>query len=163
MDLTLGIDIGIVMAKGVAFGLICVLTLFPALLLVFDKKIEQTKHKNFFPEFKLLQKVPIKHSIIILIAFLILLVPAIIGNNNYEIYYKLDETLPETLPFRIANSNLAKKFNIISPQIIVIDKDIKKDKVEDLTNNLEEIKGIDLVLSPSTLMEKTKKREHCHN
>ena len=157
MDLTLGIDIGIVMAKGVAFGLICVLTLFPALLLVFDKKIEQTKHKNFFPEFKLLQKVPIKHSIIILIAFLILLVPAIIGNNNYEIYYKLDETLPETLPFRIANSNLAKKFNIISPQIIVIDKDIKKDKVEDLTNNLEEIKGIDLVLSPSTLMDETTK------
>jgi len=157
MDLTLGIDIGIVMAKGVVFGLVCVLTLFPALLLVFDKKIEQTKHKNFFPEFKFLQKIPIKHNVLILITFIILLIPAIIGNNNYEIYYKLDETLPETLPFRIANSDLAKKFNIISPQIIVIDKELKNDKVENLASDLEEIKGIDLVLSPNILMDETTK------
>lgn len=157
MDLTLGIDIGIVMAKGVVFGLVCVLTLFPALLLVFDKKIEQTKHKNFFPEFKFIQKIPIKHNVLILITFIVLLIPAIIGNNNYEIYYKLDETLPENLPFRIANSDLAKKFNIISPQIIVIDKDLKNAKVENLTSDLEEIKGIDLVLSPNTLMDETTK------
>ncbi len=157
MDLTLGIDIGIVMAKGVAFGLICVLTLFPALLLVFDKYIEKTKHKNFFPEFKTLQKISIKHNALILAAFLILLIPAWIGNNNYDIYYKLDETLPENLPFRIANSNLAKKFNIISPQIIILDKDTKKDKVEKLTEELEKIKGIDLVLAPSNLMDETTK------
>lgn len=158
MDLTLGIDIGIVMAKGVVFGLICVLTLFPALLLVFDKYIEKAKHKNFFPKFNLLQKLPIKYNKLILVIFLILLIPAIIGNNNYEIYYKLDETLPENLPFRVANSSLAKKFNIISPQIIIIDKNIKNTQVEILTNSLEKIKGVDLVLSPSTLMDDTIKR-----
>lgn len=157
MDLTLGIDIGIVMAKGVVFGLVCVLTLFPALLLMFDKAIDKTKHKNFFPEFRHLQKIPIKYNIIVILVFLVLLVPAWIGNNNYEIYYKLDETLPETLPFRVANSDLAKKFKIISPQIIVIDKDIKNVKVEALISDLKEIKGIDLVLSPSTLMDETTK------
>ena len=157
MDLTLGIDIGIVMAKGVAFGLICVLTLFPALLLVFDTKIEKTKHKNFLPKFDLLNKIPIKHNILITIIFLLLLVPAIIGNNNYKIYYKLDETLPKDLPFRIANSALAEKFNIISPEIIIIDKDIKKNQVDKLTNDLKNINGIDLVLSPTALLDETTK------
>ena len=157
MDLTLGIDIGIVMAKGVLFGLICVLTLFPALLLVFDKKISNTKHKNFFPEFKRLQKFSIKNNLLILIMFFILLIPAIIGNNNYEIYYKLDETLPENLPFRVANSALAQKYNIISPQIIILDKNIKNEQVKSLTNNLKNIEGIDLVLSPTILMNETTK------
>ncbi len=153
MDLTLGIDIGIVMAKGVLFGLICVLTLFPALLIVFDKLICKTKHKNFFPKFKLLQKLSIKHNVLILIIFVILLIPAWIGNKNYEIYYKLDETLPDTLPFRIANSDLAKKYNIISPQIVILDKNINNLEVEKLTNDLKNIEGIDLVLAPNILMD----------
>jgi len=157
MDLTLGIDIGIVMAKGVVFGLVCVLTLFPALLLVFDKVIEKTKHKNFLPSFKLLRKIPLKYSHLIPIIFLLLLLPSFYGNNNYDIYYKLDETLPENLPFRIANSDLSKKFNITSPEIIILNKDIKKSALEELTNCLENIKGVDFVLSPELLMTDTVK------
>ena len=152
MELTLGNDIGIVMAKGVVCGLICVLTLFPALLLVFDHWIEKTKHRNFFPKFQKLQDFSIKHYIGILIIFLIMLIPAYIGNSNYDIYYKLDDSLPEDLSFHIANTNLAEKFNIISPEIILIDQEIKSYEVENLVEELNHVEGIDLVLSPSILV-----------
>lgn len=155
MDLTLGTDIGIVMAKGVLWGLICVLTLFPALLMVGEKLIDKTKHKVILPEFKKIQEFSIKHYKGIIVAFLILLIPAFYGNNNYKVYYKLDESLPKDLAFNIANSNLAEKFNIVSPEIILLDKNIKTNDVKELVNKLENIKGIDLVLAPSTIMDPT--------
>lgn len=153
MDLTLGRDIGIVMAKGVVCGLICVLTLFPSLLLVFDKLIEKTKHKSIFPKFKCIQIFSIKHHILILIIFIILMIPAYIGNSNYKVYYKLDESLPDDLAFNIANSELANKFNIVSPEIILIDKNIKSSDINELTNELKNIEGIDLVLTPSSILD----------
>lgn len=153
MDLTLGMDIGIVMTKGVFCGLLCVLTLFPALLLVFDKQIEKLKHKNLFPTFEKLQKFSIKYFVGILVGFGILIIPAVIGNSNYLVYYKLDDALPSDLAFNVANSDLAKKFNIISPEIIIIDKDMKKDKVLSLVDDLKNVEGIDLVLSPTTLVD----------
>lgn len=153
MDLTLGTDIGIVMAKGVLCGLICVLTLFPALLMVGDKLIDKTKHKVLLPEFKKLQEFSTKHYKGIIIAFLILLIPAYYGNKNYDVYYKLDESLPKDLAFNVANSNLAEKFNIVSPEIILLDKDVKTNDVKELVGKLENIEGIDLVLAPSTFMD----------
>ena len=153
MDLTLGTDIGIVMAKGVLWGLVCVLTLFPALLMVGDKLIDKTKHKVLLPEFKKLQEFSTKHYKGIIAAFLILLVPAFYGNNNYDVYYKLDESLPKDLAFNVANSKLADKFNIVSPEIILIDKNVKTNDVKEIVNKLENIEGIDLVLAPSTLMD----------
>ena len=151
MDLTLGTDIGLVMAKGVLMGLICVLTIFPSLLLVFDKQIEKTHHKVLLPEFKHLQNFSRKHYKAIFIVFLILLVPAYIGNKNYGVYYKLDEALPKDLPFHVADSELAKRFDITSPEIIILRKDIKKDKVEELEEELKNVKGIEFVVSPNTL------------
>lgn len=153
MDLTLGTDIGIVMAKGVLWGLICVLTLFPALLMVGDKLIDKTKHKVLLPEFKKLQEFSTKHYKGIIIAFLILLIPAYYGNKNYDVYYKLDESLPKDLAFNVANSNLAEKFNIVSSEIILLDKDVKTNDVKELVGKLENIEGIDLVLAPSTFMD----------
>lgn len=153
MDLTLGTDIGIVMAKGVLWGLICVLTLFPALLMVGDKLIDKTMHKVLFPEFKKLQEFSTKHYKGIIIAFLILLIPAYYGNKNYDVYYKLDESLPKDLAFNVANSDLAEKFNIVSSEIILLDKDVKTNDVKELVGKLENIEGIDLVLAPSTFMD----------
>lgn len=153
MDLTLGSDIGIVMAKGVMFGLIGVLTLFPALLLVFDKTIDKTKHKNLFPKFKKVQNFSIKHHIAIIVAFIILMIPAYIGNSNYKVYYKLDDSLPEDLAFHVANSELAEKFNIVSPEIILLDKNIKTNEIQKFVDELKQVKGIDLVLSPSILVD----------
>ena len=152
MDLKLGTDIGVVMAKGVVFGLITVLTVFPACILTFDKLITKTKHKNLLPKFKTIREFSVKKYKIIFIIFIILLIPAYIGNKNYEVYYKLDDSLPEDLPFHVANTELAKRFNIISPEIVLLDKNVKKNAVEDLTDEIKEIKGISNVLSPTVLM-----------
>ena len=153
MDLTLGTDIGLVMAKGVLMGLICVLTIFPSLLLLFDKQIEKTKHKIYFPEFKRLQSFSRKHYKVIFVVFLILLIPAYYGNKNYNVYYKLDEALPQDLPFHEADDELAKRFNITSPEIIILNKNIKADKVKELEETLEKVDGIEFVISPNTLTD----------
>lgn len=153
MDLTLGKDIGIVMAKGVLFGLICVLTIFPSLLLVFDKYIEKTKHKVILPKFQKIQKFSLKHYVIILITFIIICIPAFYGNSHYDVYYKLDKSLPQDLPSSIANSNLSKEFNITSPEIILLDKNVPTYKTKELVNKLKNQKGIDLVLAPQTIEE----------
>ena len=152
MDLTLGYDIGIVMAKGVLFGLICVLTLFPSLLLLFDKYIEKTKHKNFVPKFKNLTTILIKRKWVIIVLAIILLVPAVIGNNNVEVYYKLDASLPKTLGSSIANERLSEDFNITSPEMILIDKNLKSEDINNLENDLKKIEGIDLVIAPKNLI-----------
>ena len=155
MDLTLGTDIGIVMAKGVLFGLVTVFTIFPACILTFDKLITKTQHKKLFPDFKGVQKFTVKNYVVMFIIFLLLVIPAVIGNNNYQVYYKLDDALPADLPFHVANSDLAKKFNIVSPEIILLDKNIKNDDVEDMVNEIKSVKGISLVLSPNVLMDDT--------
>jgi len=151
MSLALGSDIGIVMAKGVIWGLICVLTLFPALLLVFDKAIEKTKHKTILPTFSSIQKFAIKYYKQILIIFVLLAIPAIIGNNRVEVYYKLDESLPEDLPSRIANSELAKKFNLASPEIVLIDKNIKPNDLSKMIAEIKNLNGVDFILSTSDI------------
>ena len=151
MNLTLGKDIGIVMAKGVLFGLICVLTLFPSLLLLFDNLIEKTKHKNYIPKFKHIINFSINKKWIAIILFILLLVPALYGNHNVEVYYKLDKSLPEYLGSSKANKELKEKFNIVSPEMILLNKNIKKDKIDKLTDELKNTKGIDLVLAPNAL------------
>ena len=152
MDLLLGKDIGLVMAKGVLFGLLTVVTIFPAFLLIFDKQIDKTKHKILLPEFKKLPKFITSKSKAILIIFIILMIPAYYGNSHYDVYYKLDDSLPKDLAFNVANSNLAKKFNITSPEVIILDKDVSSSEVEELTDELKNVKGIDLVLAPSEII-----------
>ena len=152
MDLLLGKDIGLVMAKGVLFGLLTVVTIFPAFLLIFDKQIDKTKHKILLPEFKKLPKFITSKSKAILIIFIILMIPAYYGNSHYDVYYKLDDSLPKDLAFNVANSNLAKKFSITSPEVIILDKDVSSSEVEELTDELKNVKGIDLVLAPSEII-----------
>ncbi len=153
MDLTLGMDIGIVMAKGVLCGLISVLILFPALLLVFDKAIEKTKHKVYLPKLKKIQQFVIQHNVIIVILFLLLFIPAMIGNNKVEVYYKLDKSLPADLASTLANNHLKETFNIVSPELILIDKNIDAGKREELVQNLKDIEGIDFVIAPRTILD----------
>ena len=147
MSLTLGKDIGIVMAKGVLCGVVTVLTIFPALILLFDNIIDKTKHKRLLPEFKFIQNFALNNKVLIIVLFLILLIPAYYGNKNYDVYYKLDESLPKTLDFNVANNKLAKDFNIVSPEIILINKDIKKNDLKELSNKLREVDGVDLVMN----------------
>ena len=151
MNLTLGKDIGLVMAKGVIFGLICVVTVFPAMLLILDKYINKTKHKSLLPKFNHIKKFSLEHYKSIFIVFLILLIPAYIGNHNVNVYYNLDKSLPKTLESVKANEELKKEFNIVSPEIVLLNKDLKINEVSSLVDELKNTKGIDLVLSPSEL------------
>ena len=153
MDLTLGTDIGLVMSKGVVFGLVCVLTIFPALILLFDKYIEKTHHRRFLPEFRLIQKFSLNHYIFLFICFLLLMIPAYIGNSNYDVYYKLDEALPEDLAFHVADSELADKFGIKAAEIAIIDKNINRDTIIKLVDDIKKVDGVDFVLAPSTVVD----------
>ena len=151
MTLLLGKDIGIVMAKGVLLGVICVLTLFPALILIFDKLIEKTKHKEYLPEFNHIKNFTIKHYKVILIIFLILLIPAYIGNKNVKTYYNLSKSLPQDLAFNIADNEVKEKFNIASPSVILIDKNIKNNTINEMIDKIEKLDGVEMILSYSKL------------
>ena len=153
MQLTLGMDLGIVMAKGVLIGVICVLTFFPSLLLIFDKYIEKSKHKNFVPSFNKLNNFLVNHHVIIFVLFLILIIPMYLANSKVDVYYKLDKSLPDNLMSISTNERLKKDFNIVSPEMILIDKELENDNVINLVNELKKVDGIDFVLSSSKLTE----------
>ena len=151
MQLTLGVDIGIVMAKGVVFGLLCVLILFPALLLVFDKQIEKTKHKVLLPEFNGIKNFVLKHNKIILIVFAILLIPAYIAQTKTEVYYKLDTSIPDSYGYSIATKELQGKYNMMSQSMIIMDRNIEDYKINQMVEEIEKLDGIGTVLSSSSL------------
>ncbi|MCR5483203.1 MAG: MMPL family transporter [Bacilli bacterium] len=151
MELLLGKDIGLVMAKGVLCGLITVLTVLPALLLQFDKLITKTHHKIVFPKFKHIQNFAANKYILTIILSILVFIPAIYGYTNVKEYYKLDNSLPETLPCRISNKYLSENYGITSPAFILIDKNLKTNDLEELTNEIKNLEGIDMVLAPGEL------------
>lgn len=153
MTLTLGLDIGLVMAKGVLFGLICVMTMFPCFILLCDKFIEKTKHRVLLPQFKLLQRFVLNKRILILIIFAVLLIPILYGNSHYKIYYKLDESLPDNLPCKVSTKALKDKFNIVSVNMILLDKNLDTYKVQELNDKIKNMKGIDFIITPGILSD----------
>ncbi len=153
MKLTLGTDLGIVMAKGVLLGIISVLTIFPSLLLFFDKQVTKTKHKKLMTNFNKINTFIVNNNKAFFVIFIILLIPLYLANNKVEVYYKLDRSLPSYLESVKTNELLKEKYNIVSPQIILVDKNLKIDDLTNLTNELSSLKGIDLTLSTTKLAE----------
>lgn len=153
MKLTLGTDLGIVMAKGVLLGIISVLTIFPSLLLFFDKQVTKTKHKKLMPNFNKINTFIVNNNKAFFVIFIILLIPLYLANNKVKVYYKLDRSLPSYLESVKTNELLKEKYNIVSPQIILVDKNLKIDDLTNLTNELSSLKGIDLTLSTTKLAE----------
>ncbi len=143
MSLALGKDIGLVMAKGVLIGVIAVVTILPSLILVFDKWIIKTRHKELLPKMKGLTDFVIKHSKAFLVGFLILLIPAIWGNSHVKVYYDLYSTLPEELPGVSANKQLEQKFNMVSTQIVLVDKNMEQSKVNSMAKQIEQLDGVE--------------------
>ena len=153
MNLTLGKDIGIVMAKGVLLGVISVVTVLPAILLIFDKWIEKTKHKEILPKFKKLRDFNITHYKAIIVAFLIIVPFAVYGYSNIEVYYNLNKTLPVTLQSIEATNTLQDKFNMVSTEIALIDKDIPNYKVNEMLNKIDDLDGVEFALGYSKITE----------
>ena len=152
MSLTLGTDIGLVMAKGVLIGVITTVTLLPSLLLVFDKVIEKTKHKELLPEFKKFSNFVVNHYKAMIIVFLLLLAPAIYGNNNVKVYYNLNKSLPDTLQSVSANKELQEKFNMVSTQMVLVNKDMKADTAKQMINEIKDLDGVDGVIGLQELL-----------
>jgi len=155
MQLTIGADIGLVMAKGVLIGLICVVTILPAALLVFDKLISKGQHKEILPEFKHLKNLAVKHYKAIIVVFVILAIPAIYGNNHVDVYYNLNKTLPETLDSVEANKELSDKYKMVSTQIVLLDKDMKDYKVNEMLEKIDNLDGVEWSISKSKLLNGT--------
>ena len=151
MKLTLGVDIGLVMAKGVLIGVVCVLTVFPALLLIFDKKIEKTKHRELLPKFERVKEFVLKHYIAIFIVFVVLLIPAYLAQNKTEVYYKLDESIPENYGYSIATKTLKEDYGMVSQEMILVSKDKSDYEINQMISEIEKVDGIDLVISSSSL------------
>lgn len=151
MDLTLGKDIGIVMAKGVFLGVISVIVILPSMILCCNSLIEKTKHKEIMPKFTRLKNLSIKHYKFAITLFLIILPIALHGYNNTDIYYNLDKSLPESLYSISANNELKDKFGMVSTEILMIDKNLPDDKVNEMLDTIEKVDGIDATLSLSRL------------
>ena len=152
MSLTLGTDIGLVMAKGVLIGVITTVTLLPSLLLAFDKVIEKTKHKELLPEFKKFTNFIVNHYKAMIVVFLLLLAPAIYGNNNVKVYYNLNKSLPDTLQSVSANKELHEKFNMVSTQMVLVNKDMKADTAKQMINEIKDLDGVDGVIGLQELL-----------
>lgn len=151
MSLTLGADIGIVMAKGVVLGLICAVTLFPSLLLLFDKLVENTHHKTLLPSFKKAEKFIIKYRLPILIAFLVLLIPAFWAYNNVKVYYKLDSSIPANYEYTKATKTLREDYGMESQMIILTQQSTPAAVKQNIVREINQLDGIDTVLSPTML------------
>ena len=151
MNLTLGKDIGIVMAKGVLFGLICVVTVLPALILAFNSIIDKSHHKEIIPKFKHISNFVIKHHTIVLVIFIIMLPIAFYGYKNTEVYYKLDSSLPDTLPSISANNEVSNKFNVVSPEMVLISSNVSDSNINKMLDEIESLDGIEWTLSLSRL------------
>ena len=152
MSFTLGLDLGIVMAKGVVFGVIACVTILPSLILVFDKAIEKTTHKVILPEFKGVGKFIAKHYRIFLVLFVIILIPAIYGYNHTKVYYKLDSSLPDSLESVQANTELAEAFNMNSTHMILVTNDQSDKDTRNMMSDIENIDGVKFCLGLDSII-----------
>lgn len=152
MSFTLGLDLGIVMAKGVVFGVIACVTILPSLILVFDKAIEKTTHKVILPEFKGVGKFIAKHYRIFLVLFVIILIPAIYGYDHTKVYYKLDSSLPDSLESVQANNELAEAFNMNSTHMILVTNDQGDKDTRNMMSDIENIDGVKFCLGLDSII-----------
>lgn len=152
MDLALGKDIGLVMAKGVVIGVICTITILPALVLTFDKVIHKYKHKNILPTFQKSSSFIIKHHKVIVLISLLILIPAAIGKEKASVYYNLDESLPDNLPSIVANDKLKNEFNMVSTNIILVSDDLDRYKVKEMVKELNNVDGVTMAASLESVL-----------
>ena len=146
MSFTLGLDMGIVMAKGVLLGVICCVTVLPSLILVFDKAIWKTAHGTFQLPTGGISDFVAKHYKFFAILMVLLWIPALYGNSNYDVYYKLDNSLPDYLPSVQANEELNQKFDMSSVEMVLCRSDLSQKEVKSMLSEMEAVEGINFAL-----------------
>lgn len=152
MSYTLGMDMGIVMAKGVILGVICCITVLPSLILICDKALEKTMHKDFLPNMDGISKFIVNHRAVFLILFAVLLVPSIYGQINTNVYYNLTDSLPHDLNSAIANTKLSEEYNMASTHIVMCRSDMSSKEVSKMTAEMEKVDGVSFALGFDSLV-----------
>ncbi|WP_448862214.1 efflux RND transporter permease subunit [Dorea sp.] len=155
MTFALGRDLGIVMAKGVVIGVICCVTILPALILVFDKPIEKTRHKLLLSNMDCPSAFITKHYKVWIVAFLVLLLPAIYGNNHTKIYYNIADSLPSTLNSNVSIKKVKDDFGTSNMHIIMMDKNMSAKEKQKMFEEVDKVKGVKWTISMSTLIGPT--------
>lgn len=153
MSFTLGLDLGIVMAKGVIFGVIGCVTILPSLILTFDRALEKTMHREVMPGFDKLAAFIVNHSWIFIIIFLALLGPAIYGQSHTSVYYDLSDTLPEDLACSQANKKLEENFDMNSIYMILADTNMSTDTANEMLDKLNDVDGVQFALGLDTALK----------
>lgn len=152
MTFALGKDLGIVMAKGVVFGVLTCITLLPSMILIFDKWIEKTTHRKIFPEFTRASKFVTKHHIIALVIFAVAFIPAFYGNNNVEIYYNIDSSLPQTLDSAVANKKLEEKFNMNNMHVLLLKNGMSINDKNSMKDEIEKVDGVKWMIGMNSVV-----------
>lgn len=146
MTFTLGRDLGIVMAKGVIIGVITCITLLPAMILIFDKWIEKTTHRNLFPKFERTSKFITKYYPVAILLFVVLFVPAYYGNHNVDVYYNIDSSLPDTLESAVANKKLDETFNMNNMHVLLLKNGMSVKEKNKMKEEIENVDGVQWAL-----------------
>ncbi len=146
MSFTLGMDLGIVMAKGVVIGVIACITVLPSMILVFDRALRKTKHKALLPDMKGIGGFVTKHYGIFIALFVLLLVPALFGYKNTKVYYNLDETLPKDLPSIVANDKLNESFDMNATHMLLLDAELPDKDVKHMVEDMKKVEGVNWIL-----------------
>ena len=142
MSFTLGMDLGIVMAKGVVIGVIACITVLPSMILIFDKALNKTHHKALLPDLNGIGAFVTKHYRIFIGVFAFLLLPALYGYKNTGVYYNLDETLPRDLPSIVANEKLNEKFDMNATHMLLLDAQLSDKDVRHMAQEMKEVEGV---------------------
>lgn len=152
MTFTLGLDIGIVMVKGVVFGVIACVTVLPSLILCCDKLIEKTKHKPLLPDIGKISERVTRHYLVYVAIFLVLLFPAIYGNSHTSVYYNLDASLPKDLPSVIANEKLKEDYDMNTTHMILVDGSVQSSDVNKMMKEIDKVDGVKWALGLDKLV-----------
>lgn len=159
MSFTLGMDLGIVMAKGVVFGVIGCVTILPSLILIFDKAIQKTSHKPFIPDMGGIGNFVTKKFPVFIIIFLVILGPALYGYTHTDVYYDLAGTLPKDLQSIVANDKLEEQYEMNSTHMILADSSLPAKDVKAMIDEINQVDGVKTTLGLDSLVGPTIPRE----
>lgn len=155
MSFTLGMDLGIVMAKGVVFGVLCCVTVLPAMIMIFDKPLEKTKHRQLIPDFPKVSEFLVRHHKTFAFLCVALFIPFAYFQANAKVYYNLDASLPKDLESIMANEKLQKDYDMGAAHMILMDKNIsgkekhKMIKEMEQADGVKEVLGLESIIGPS--------------
>ena len=152
MTFTLGKDLGLVMAKGVALGVIGCVTILPVMILLLDKPIEKTKHKTFLPKMNKVADIIVKGRYIILVLSIAIAIPAFYGYRHTPVYYDMGKCLPEFLDFVQATKKLNSEYNMANTHMILIDSSLSRKEVKKMMKECDSVAGVKATLGMSSMI-----------